>query len=300
MNTVNKNIVVYHLLKYPLKILIVCFIFTIVSCSNYEAEHPYFVKITDISVKTNEFYQGAPTYDINEVSVYLDNVYIGTFEKNKLIPIINDDDSKSTLKFYPLVRMNGSKSNVQNYFFLSETEYRPSFEKGQIDTINLQYQYRESVSFAFVEGFENNNIFTEDLDENPNTEIEISTDNPKSGNKCGKIQLDTMNNEIKCTSYLFYDIPTDGKKVILELDYRGNVGFIIGLIGREVTGEEYKKDFIVIKETEDWNKIYLDFTDELKRSKLESYRIYFKARHDEEIESSFIFLDNIKLLFSEK
>ncbi len=269
------------------------------SCSNYEAEHPSYVKITDIDINTNEFYQGAPTHDIKEVSVYLDNKYIGTFEKDKLIPVINNK-IKAKLKFYPLIRMNGINANLQNYFFLSEIEHEVPFEKGQIDTVNLQYEYKESINFAFVEGFENNNIFTEDLDDNPNTKVEISTEEPKSGDRCGKIQLDTMNKEIKFTSYLFYQIPTDGKKVILELDYRGNVGFVIGLIGREVDGNEYKKDFIFIRETDDWNKIYLDFTEELKRSKLESYRIYFYATHNKKIDKSFIFLDNIKLLFSEK
>ncbi len=270
------------------------------SCSNYEAAHPSYVKITNIDIETNEFYQGQPTHDIKGISVYLDDNYIGTFEKDKLIPIITDNTSKSTLKFYPLVSINGIKANLQNYFFLSEIAYESPLKKGEINNISLQYKYKESVNFAFVEGFENNNIFTEDLDDNEDTKIEFSTDNPKSGNRCGKIQLDSMNSDIKCTSYLFYDIPTDGKKVILELDYRGNIGFIIGLIGREITGNEYKKEFIFIKETEDWNKIYLDFTEELKLSKLESYRIYFQAKHSKEADESFIFLDNVKLLHSEK
>lgn len=285
---------------YAIAVLLGFFVFLLSSCSGYEAAPASYIVVKDISLETNLFYQGHPTHDIEQFSVYVDDNPIGVFSVGKLIPIISNGNAAANLKFYPLVKMNGGKSNLQEYFLLQEFEKEYTFSSGTIDTIDLLYKYKESVNFAFFEGFENNNIFTEDLDDDSNTFVSVSDVEPISGNHCGVVNLDTAASYIEFTSYLYYELPVDGKKTILELDYRGNIGFVMGIMGRDISGQEASIDFIYIKETEDWNKIYIDITEQLKLSELDLYRIVFKARHRETLENSFIFFDNIKLLYSER
>jgi len=287
--------------KIKFTFLLIFTILTLYSCNETEAVIPAYIYINNVSLETNNSTQGAPTQNITDIWVYVDGLSTGVFNKQQLIPIISDDYSTTEILLVPGIRDNGIKQDIQNYFLYKEIKLTNNLKPGEIDTISAVFQYVDHADFVFIEDFENGNIFNKDIDGDSYTSINISENNPRSGEKCGIIQLNTEHNHIETTTkFFYYNLPKSGNLVYLEMDYKGDNEFVVGISGKDITGNEYKSDFILLKPQESWNKIYLNLTKEIQDSGLESYRIFFKAQHNDTNETTTIFLDNIKLLYSQK
>ena len=288
---------ILKLIKRYIAIIIIGIILMF-SCNKYDAKIPGYIYINEIKVKTKAG-QGASTHNISDLWLYAGGKSLGVFSENQLIPILPDDFSNSTINIVPGIRDNGIKQDIQNYFLYNEIMLEGNIlHEGEIDTISLTFDYSEQAEFVFVEGFESGNIFNKDEDGDPDTAIKISEESPRSGNKCGFIKLDSIHNTIEVTTKKdFYTLPKEGNLVYVELDYKSNTSLVVGVSGKDLKGHEFKSDFILLKKQDLWNKIYLNFTKKIKDSGLESYKIYFKSGHNEENETSIIFLDNIKLLY---
>lgn len=288
----NKNITLFSLL---------IIFFSITSCSDESASIPSYIYIDDAKIETNGSSEGAPTDNITDIWVYVNNFAIGVFNEQKLIPILSDANGESEIILIAGIRDNGIKENIQQYYLYDQLKITQNLKNGKIDTINAVFKYSDKVNFVFIEGFESGNIFNRDIDGDTYTNISITSESPRSGNRCGMIKLNSEHPEIEVTSGIEYnDLPDKGNLTYLEMDYYGSNEFIVGVSGKDKQGNEYKSDFIALKSKDQWNKIYLNLTNTIQDSGLESYRIYFKAYFNNTKESTNIFLDNIKLLYSQK
>ncbi len=289
--------------KFTIKFISILFFIILIqySCNDTEAKIPAYIYIDNIELETNNATQGAPTQNVTDIWVYVDGVSIGVFNKQQLIPILSDDFQSTDIILVPGIRDNGIRQDIQNYFLYKEITISEHLEPGIIDTINAVFRYVDHAKFVFIEGFENGNIFNKEVDGDENTLIRISENNPRSGKKCGIIELNNEHNSLETTTKLdYYNLPKKGNLVYLEMDYKGNNEFVAGISGKDIHGNEYKSDFILLKPQEKWNKIYLNLTNEIQAAGLESYKIFFQAQYNNTSETTTIFLDNIKLLYSQK
>jgi hypothetical protein len=86
-----------------------------------------------------------------------------------------------------------------------------------------------------------------------------------------------------------------GREVYLELDYKSDVFFEVGLIyTKNSTPESYYK--ITISPKEEWNKIYINLSNEAGILRAEDYRVYFKINKLADGTTATTYLDNIKLV----
>lgn len=287
-------------MKYLFISLITIILFSFNSCDkNTKAEVPAFLYVDSIEIKINKASEGAPTHNITELWVYSDGKAVGVFNKGELIPIIIDDYKNPKIEIFAGIRANGSRSEIETYYLLNEILINKPLIPGEIDTISAVFQYEPDTKFVFVEDFENGNIFLKDLDGDKNTNIVNSSIDPATGKLCGRIELTEDKSVIAVTSSQeYFDLPKNtGNKVYLEIDYKNNTEFYIGIIGKEFDGTSHKVDIIFLKQKEDWNKLYLNLTNTIQNSALNSYQIYFRANHNDENTTSVIQLDNIKLLY---
>jgi len=284
-------------IKVSLLLLLFAFVFH--SCGKKtEAEIPAYIVIDSVGVNTDIGRQGAGSHNITDFWVYVNEDQIGVFNKKQLIPILAKNYNDINIKIYAGIRSNGLKNNIDIYFLYKNIELNKSLSPGEIDTINAIFKYDDYAKFVFVEGFENGNIFNKDDDGNYNTKISVTGEKAIYGNKCGLILLDKENNKIQVTTKDdFYDLPKEGNKVFLELDYLCDTEFVIGISGKDELMHEYKEDVIILKKRDFWNKIYLNLTEYIKRGNLESYKVFFKATNPVESDQSKVFLDNIKLVY---
>jgi hypothetical protein len=80
------------------------------------------------------------------------------------------------------------------------------------------------------------------------------------------------------------------------MDYRSNEKFFVGTI-LTVRNQLVKSYDIVIVESENWNRIYIDFTNKISRLDVDSYQIAISALLDESRKAQAqIFFDNIRLI----
>lgn len=288
--------------KNTIKLCLFFITLSLLSCNDSTSKLPAYLFIDNVEIETNIFSQGAPTHNISDIWVYSNGNPIGVFNTGELIPILSDDYSNTEISLFAGIRENGIKQSIQIYFLYSEIDINQELIPGSIDTIQPVFKYVDHAKFVFIENFENSNIFNKDLDGNSQTSITISDNNPLTGNYSGEIILTKDNPNIDVTSSAYFNnLPNNGELVYVELDYKCNTEFRFGLIGKDnSTGQEYPYSIIYIKQKEDWNKIYINLTKIIQDSDLDAYKCFFSAIHNEEIDTSKIYLDNVKLLYSEK
>ncbi len=293
-----------HKIISEIKILILLAILIIFfgSCAKdlFQAENPKYIYFKDIQLKPKNS-EGANTHKITELWVYADGQLLGAFDKNKLIPVISQND-EIKLNIFAGIRANGVKQSPQLYFMLDDINTSIANNKGTIDTLNALFTYSENAKFAFIEDFEGGNIFNKDLDNDSTSSIIRSKNQPISGLYSGLMTLNKEHPYIQVTSgNNFYAIPASGYSTFLELDYKCNIDFIVGLIGQDkITGKEYQNDVMYINSKETWNKIYIDLTQAIQDSGLGLYKIFFSCEHEEKNSISEVNIDNVKLLYLKK
>jgi len=275
--------------------ILIVVIALVYSCDiiNPEEEVPGFLVIEDVTLELGPL-QGAPTSKITHVQVAVDGLSLGGFPLPARIPIY-DDDARVLLE--AAVQTNGRSASVTSYPFYTRLDQTVTVPSGQSVTLPLDLSYTSGTMVRYVEGFEFGNTFTLDLDEDLDTGIEITSETAASGNTSGKITLTADNDILSVASAIAVnDIPANGSAVYLELDYMNEISFSVGLVG--INGsEEIPVEFILLNPSDTWNKVYVDITQLILDSRLDSYRLLVRALYDTSAgETADIFLDNIKLL----
>ena len=219
--------------------------------------------------------QGDPTHKISDIWVYADNQLLGVFEIPVRIPVIVNGET-TEFNIFPGIRNNGENSRSFIYRLMNSEEFTIPLAPGEEVERDLTFTYTENAIFDFVEGFEGaGHIFTLDLDENTETVIEATDEEAKTGSKSGKISLTAENPEIAVATVFNYDRSQNaGSDSYLELDYKCDIPFFIGVIYVQ-EGQQVTQPLIVVNPREDWNKLYVDFTEILTSPVLESYRVFF-------------------------
>jgi hypothetical protein len=257
---------------------------------------PSYLIINDVSVFTTQN-QGAPTHKISDVWVYADNQLVGVFEVPTRIPLLVNGDT-TLFKIFPGIRNNGEKSRSFIYHLLDAHDFELALAPGEEVEKSFVFTYSEDVIFDFIEGFESDDhLFTLNLDNNDETNIVSTDESSASGLRSGKISLDDTNNEIAVASIFKYQRAQNaGIDSYLEMDYKCDMPFFVGVIYVQ-EGQEVTQPLLVVNPKEDWNKIYIDFTQVLTSPVLETYRIYFTTDVEPLSQTNGeVFLDNLKFV----
>jgi len=266
------------------------------SCAENEADAPAMFNVNSVSVETQDF-QGSTSHNIKDLWMFLDGVDLGVFQLPANIPVIDEENvSTGILQFSPGVRNNGINKSPIIYPFYDSFILEKDITKGNVEEIDLVFNYGSAVKFALVSDFESGNDFGYDADEDGNLGIVASSTDVFEGSKSGLIALDEDNlfTEIG-TSLSFENLPSNGSPVFMELDYKNDVDLNVGLIG--FLGNTPIKNYnLVLNPSEEWNKVYVDFSFVIQESQLDSYKILLGAGIDAGGEPANVFIDNVKLV----
>lgn len=257
---------------------------------------PSYLTINEVDIFTTQN-QGAPTHKITDVWVYADNQLVGVFEIPAKIPILVNGDS-TEFRVFPGIRNNGETSRSFIYRLLDIKDFTIPLAPGEEVVRNLTFTYQENAKFDFIEGFENNeHLFTLNLDEFDDSNIVSSSEDVRSGLKSGKIFLDSLNSSLSAATIFKYERSNNaGSDSYFEIDYKCDIPFFVGVIYVQ-NGIETTQPLLFVNPKEDWNKIYVDFTEILTSPVLETYRVYIIADIDDlAVTTGTIYLDNLKFV----
>jgi len=278
-------------------------ILLLTSCSVFDSEEiqPAYFKLGDIKVYEPGSTTVLTTHDVRDIWVYLDGESLGIYPYPSHVPVIpRNPESNSSMQFIAGIRENGIASYLELYPFLEFYELNQKILPGNIYEVNPVFKYRNNTLLRFNEGFEHSTqIFGMDLDEDPATGISQTSEMQKTGNYSALL---TVNNEHpileSANTSALLNIPVNASSVYLELDYFADQDFYFGMIGYdETTGNQgIKSYYLGLKENLEWQKIYINLTEEMAASKFDAYRFFFSLQLKSENDTAKVYLDNIKLL----
>ena len=92
------------------------------------------------------------------------------------------------------------------------------------------------------------------------------------------------------------NLPQAGSPVFLELDYKSNTQFLVGVyINYSLV---VKKELIWINPKENWNKIYIDLTNTISEGiNAPSFSIFIGMKRDYNLDTNAIYFDNIRVIY---
>ena len=117
------------------------------------------------------------------------------------------------------------------------------------------------------------------------------------GNKSAAIFLDSINSYFDIRNINELELKSN---TFLELNFKSNINFNIGLIIINNSNLEEKKELIQLYPSEEWKKIYLDLGPLISMGNIFSkFKIYFEGYYQNSEINNEIYIDNIKLTSTE-
>ena len=268
------------------------------ACDDFK-EEPMYLHINAADFMTVDS-QGPPSHRIQDAWVYADGLSIGVFELPADVPVLSPD-SNVEIDIFGGVRSNGLVLSPIQYSFYERIAFTQDFEAGTTIEISPTFAYREGAKIAFLEDFEGPNLFSEDLDDDDTSAL-VKTSDPVDvmyGNSCGRITVNTENDLFQQATLATFNAEDFGaSEVFVELDFKCDIPFIFGYIGQ--TGIFSSAQFpIVLAPTDEWTKIYIDFSVFFNGGEFDSYKLLLAGAPLLEGEGGTIWVDNIKLVYNE-
>ena len=222
---------------------------------------------------------------------------MGSYTLPAEVPVITSGESEIIV--FPGIRANGIKSTPDIYPFYAEYRLEQNLTPGKRYEINPTTTYIDNAKFSFIEPFEGTNILVTEEDGNPMTKVVLDENVVFEGNSSARLTVSKENEDLEVFSITKYgDIPLDGRPVYIELNYKNDAPFTMGLVGSENGNSSFPNYFYIFKPQEDWNKIYIDLTEQIKVSGFPNYQIAFQVLQppNAEQESHSVYMDNLKLV----
>jgi hypothetical protein len=281
-------------MKVKISAIILSFVL-ISSCSFFDGfdEIPMYLSFSDDVNLTTRSDEGADTEGIFAVSVFADGFNIGVFDLPAEVPVLGQGED-TDISVFGVVRNNAQADNSVAYNFYEPIQFVRPFSAGENVPVDLDFNYRDNINFLYIEDFEGQHRIIENLDDNPDNAIVQSTD-ARNGSFSGSITSSDDNPFFeKATLNTFLASDINNTLAYLELDYKSEVPFRIGILG--IIGNQGQRLYkLQVSPSDDWNKLYLDLTEEILANNFTGFKLLFSNLPAED-DFGTVMLDNIKLI----
>lgn len=297
-----------HKFIYPVLIFLIVFF----GCSkdSFNAQTPSFLHIESIDIETLNA-EGTDSHKITDAWVSMDGIFLGVFELPCTIPILSHglhdfaissgikaNGISATRSIYPFYQIcDLYLFNGQTYALSSSN----SIELFLDSTVSVQAitKYADDIEFLFIEDFEDAGAVLEATSISDTMMLSTMVDSLIfEGEASGVIYLDGTNDFFELISSEFVLIPSIYNQTMLEMNYRCDNSFKLGVAVRDAqSGLINKYESIQINPSEDWNKIYIHMTNQINLGgSSDEFGIFLGAVKNSSQESATFYFDNIKWL----
>jgi hypothetical protein len=291
------------MIKWGLVLLVFVSMLTL-SCETFhsEIEPASYIYVKPFEIKVDSSLDEmlwVKSTKITDVWLYLDeSQYQGAYELPAIIPIVEKGNHKISLR--PGIKNSGITTDRRIYPFYAEYEINNfTLKPNYVDTITPSTKYDlglNGIEFAWYENFET--LFSSWTHHKSSDTVVnfVSDTNVFDGKFSGGIFLDKDDLFFEMISAKsLTDLPRNGIPIYLELNYKTDHRFIVGLYASNKTQQI---PVYTITEKENWNKIYLDLTDYINLNyDAEDFNVFIgisKTASEGEVK---MYIDNIKLIY---
>lgn len=281
-------------------------------CDREKEPIPAYIHVDSFGVTTDSNgNQGTAASQITDVWVSLKTEgFLGVYELPNTFPVLAE--GKTTFFLQPGIKTNGISSTPDIYPFFEDQEVEVDLVAGETHTIALNTQYRSSVKFEYLENLDGSNSLSVFPDTNAIVEVErVDMTMGAFEGRSARFILDEDHPRIQVASSTL--MPRDnpatttveglplqgGSSIFLEMHYKCEGLLQVGLVGyKSGSTTPIRSFFIALNPKSEWNKIYINLTDELLNTndELENFQILFGANLPEGQTSSTFYIDNLKVL----
>lgn len=235
----------------------------------------------------------------------IDDVWLtvsGQLEGINNLPMLNPVQlvGEQTVQIQGGILRNGLRNDRIIYPFYEPYTQTIDLRATEVDTIRPLFTYRPEAFVRVIENFENVGVvFGEDRDNDDSTIVARTNSQVFEGNASGEIVLTQQHPLINvATSIRYSDIQVGNstRPAYLELHYRSDVVFTIGVIAHYPSGNQQVDYVLNVNPRSTWNKVHVDISGSTFQLAASEYSIVLQATHDFGRDTSRVFLDNIQLL----
>jgi hypothetical protein len=282
-------------------------VFALSACDKFEGDQtvPSYLRIDSLGFYSENDIQGTRKQKIVDAWIYVDDDLIGGFELPADIPVLSEGTHK--LEIRPGIMLNGIADTRAPYPCIQPiTIQNFDFYTDSVVSAFGTTTYYENAEFVWMEDFEDPSLA---IHESVSSDTVIYRTAP--ANAPGAF-LDAFS-QYSGISYMdkqrkYVQLVSDdgngggfvfdrGDFIFLEMHYRNNVPIVVGLYIELMDQTIEERSFLVVNPTDDWNKIYVNFTPIVNETvDALNYKIYIEGYNSEGEDSAFIMLDNLKLV----
>jgi hypothetical protein len=261
---------------------------------------PSYLEIPAVTVSTTQL-QGAPTSRITDVWVSVNDELLGVWELPARIPVLYEGPVE--IRVDAGIKRNGMFDDRLRYPFFTPYTTQTTLTLKNTTTIEPVVNYSDQADF-WIEAFEDPGTL---LNVTPASDTTLLRFTPAefpdlvlNNSPCGGFVLDGDHQYIRL--YTDQDFEVFGGPVFLELDYRTDMQFTIGVL-YVLDGTPRVEPFVYVVPTVRpdgstyWNKIYVDLSPVFNTG-ISQRDIYIEGNLPEGSSLSRVLLDNIKLVRS--
>lgn len=242
------------------------------SCNSWDKAEPTpsFIYVPEVKLANKPAF-GTLKQDFTESYIYLDGQLLGVYPIPGMVPILST--GSHTLTVFGGIHNYGIKSQPQPYPLLDKVEIPVNLVSGKIDTLTPVVKYRDDITAAINESFEGGNtILSATL---KGKGILLTTQDAFEGKQCGLFQLDTLSPLIEVGS-VDLNLPNDGTRIYIELHYKNEVDFLVGIKGYNST-DQLSTYIVGLRPSTEWKKVYIDITDYITASEYTNHKIILET-----------------------
>ncbi len=259
---------------------------------------PSYLDIPSVGLITSDV-QGSATSKITDVWVYADEELMGVWELPARVPVLRE--GTSTIRVTPGIKRNGMFDDRLRYPFYTSWTSGVDLELKEVSTISPEVSYTSQANF-WIEGFEEAGSALSVTENSDTTLIRFTpVEHPDvvlNGSPCGGFILDGAHPYIRL--FTTEDFQMTGGPVFLEMDYRCNMVFTVGVLLNSGGQPQALPYVFVVPTLHDngtsyWNKMYIDLSPVFNQA-VTQRNIFFEATLPEDLSLGHVYLDNIKLV----
>lgn len=278
--------------KKHLYIVFAIIIATLLSACDKEEKIPSYLRINSFTLTTDYPTEGTNSHKITDAWVYVNGKSIGIFELPATIPVLMEGISEITLGAG--IKNNGISSTRISYPFYDYYSQTATLIPESITTINPSTVYKSNTTVTWREDFEGAGFSIIDTI-STDTVMKTTTVNPFEGSKCGIVTLDASKTTYFGVSSNSYTLPKNAAPVYLELNYKTNNLFGVGIYSSSIATPQ---PLLYITPSDGWNKIYIELTSLISEpANSNPFRIYFSMAKSDSVAYPELLLDNIKIVY---
>ncbi len=254
---------------------------------------PSYISIPAVELNT-QTNQGSDSHKITDVWVYFDNDLQGIYPLPATFPVLLE--GKQNISIKAGIKNNGIAATRVRYPFYDYFTNEIMLTKDSTTIITPTFNYIENLDFI-IEDFEGaGSIFS--TTNNSDTSFFQTTDTVLEGAKSGAAHLLAPDLTFEIATDEITSFPTDASPIYLELNYKCNTAFIVGIFAnypQTVT----TTSIVTINAKNKWNKIYIDLTGAINNTpSATSHKVFISMRRDvNSTELAELYLDNFKIIY---